>query len=141
MRNLIDLLVLAKGRVSVPELYALLVSAPGSIEQVKSDDWRRRSLLFMALIHLVVMHLINNIDVISYQFVAKRYTTPFWRTYDLVMLWLALIHGVNGARTILLDYVHGGGLRVVSLAALYVVGFIMLALGSLVILTFHPVSG
>lgn len=97
-------------------------------------------LLFMALIHLVVMHLINNIDVINYQFVAKRYATPFWRTYDLVMLWLALIHGVNGSRTVLLDYVHGGGLRVVSLAALYVVGFIMLALGSLVILTFHPAT-
>jgi succinate dehydrogenase / fumarate reductase, membrane anchor subunit len=98
------------------------------------------ALLFMALIHLVIMHLINNIDVVSYQFVAQRYATPFWRTYDLVMLWLALIHGVNGGRTILLDYVHKGGLRVVSLATLYVVGFIMLALGSLVILTFHPVS-
>jgi succinate dehydrogenase / fumarate reductase, membrane anchor subunit len=98
------------------------------------------ALLFLALIHLVVMHLINNIDVVNYQFVAHRYATPFWRTYDLVMLWLALIHGINGSRTILLDYVHKGGLRVVSLAALYVVGFIMLALGSMVILTFHPVS-
>ena len=98
------------------------------------------ALLFMALIHLVIMHLINNIDVVSYEFVAKRYATPFWRTYDLVMLWLALIHGINGSRTVLLDYVHGGGLRVVSLATLYVIGFIMLALGSLVILTFHPVS-
>jgi succinate dehydrogenase / fumarate reductase, membrane anchor subunit len=98
------------------------------------------ALLFMALIHLVVMHLINNIDVVNYQFVAQRYATPFWRTYDLVMLWLALIHGVNGSRTVLLDYVHQGGLRVVSLATLYVVGFIMLALGSMVILTFHPVS-
>jgi len=98
------------------------------------------ALLFMALIHLVIMHVINNIDVISYEFVAKRYATPFWRTYDLVMLWLALIHGVNGMRAILLDYVHKGGYRVASLAALYVIGFVMLALGSLVILTFHPAS-
>jgi len=98
------------------------------------------ALLFMALIHLVYMHLINDIDVVNYQFVVQRYATPFWRTFDLVMLWLALIHGVNGARTVLLDYVHKGGLRVVSLAALYVIGFVMLALGSLVILTFHPVS-
>ena len=98
------------------------------------------ALFFMALIHLVIMHIINNIEVVNYQFVAHRYATPFWRTYDLVMLWLALIHGVNGARTVLLDYVHGGGARVASLAALYVLGFIMLALGSLVILTFHPVT-
>ncbi|HEY6292621.1 MAG TPA: succinate dehydrogenase hydrophobic membrane anchor subunit [Terriglobia bacterium] len=97
-------------------------------------------LLFLALIHLLIMHVINNIEVINYQFVASRYATPFWRTYDLVMLWLALTHGVNGARTIVLDYVHGGGRRVASLAALYLVGFIMLALGSLVILTFHPVT-
>ena len=98
------------------------------------------ALLFMALIHLVVMHLIHNIDAINYEFVARRYATPFWRSYDLVMLWLALIHGVNGSRTILLDYIHKGGLRVVSLAALYVIGFIMLALGSLVILTFRATT-
>ena len=98
------------------------------------------ALLFMALIHLLVMHVINDIEVINYQFVVSRYGTPFWRTYDLVMLWLAMLHGVNGARTMVLDYVHGGGVRVVSLAALYLVGFIMLALGSLVILTFHPVA-
>lgn len=97
-------------------------------------------LLFMALIHLVIMHLINNIDVVSYQFVVGRYATPFWRTYDLVMLWLALIHGVNGTRTVLVDYIRPRGWLVASLATLYVVGFAMLALGSLVILTFQPVT-
>ncbi|HUI41647.1 MAG TPA: succinate dehydrogenase, hydrophobic membrane anchor protein [Terriglobia bacterium] len=97
-------------------------------------------LLFMALAHLVVMHLINNIEVVNYRFVAARYATPFWRTFDLVMLWLALIHGMNGTRTIIMDYVQRAGWRLVSLAALYVLSFIMLALGSLVILTFQPVA-
>ncbi len=95
-------------------------------------------LLFMALIHLAIMHLINNVDVINYQFVAQRYATPFWRTYDVVMLWLALIHGTNGMRIVLVDYVRPRGWRAVSLASLYVVGFVFLALGSLVILTFQP---
>lgn len=49
MRNLIDLAQLAHDRVTIPELYALLVSAPGSREQVRSDDWRQRSLLMQAL--------------------------------------------------------------------------------------------
>ena len=98
-------------------------------------------LLFMALIHLVIMHLINNIDVVSYQFVVGRYATPFWRTYDLVMLWLAMIHGVNGVRTVLIDYVRPRGWLVASLATLYVISFAMLALGSLVIVTFQPVTG
>ena len=97
-------------------------------------------LLFMALGHLAIMHVINNIETIDYQFVANRFRTPFWRTYDLVMLWLALIHGLNGLRTLIEDYIGARGWRVFSLASLYVVGFLFLALGSLVILTFQPVG-
>ncbi len=97
-------------------------------------------LLFMALGHLAIMHVIHNVEVIDYQFVARRFATPFWRTYDLVMLWLALLHGLNGARTMIEDYVGARGWRAFSLASLYVVGFIFLTLGSLVILTFHPVA-
>lgn len=97
------------------------------------------ALLFMALIHLAIMHVIHNVDQISYAFVAQRYGTPFWRTYDLVMLWLAMIHGVNGARTVLVDYVSARGWRTASLSVLYFLGFVFLVLGSLVILTFHPV--
>lgn len=96
-------------------------------------------LLFMALGHLCIMHIINNIEVINYAFVAKRFATPFWRTYDLVMLWLAMIHGVNGIRTLVDDYISARGWRLVSLASLYVVSFIILALGSMVIFTFQPV--
>jgi succinate dehydrogenase / fumarate reductase membrane anchor subunit len=95
-------------------------------------------LLFLALGHLLIMHIINNVDHIDFQFVAQRYATPFWRTYDLVMLWLALIHGTNGLRTILADYINPRGWRALSLASLYVVSFILLALGSLAILTFQP---
>ncbi len=97
-------------------------------------------LLFMALGHLCIMHIINNIEVINYAFVAKRFATPFWRTYDLVMLWLAMIHGVNGIRTLVDDYISARGWRLVSLASLYVMSFIILALGSLVIFTFQPVA-
>ncbi len=97
-------------------------------------------LLFMALGHLIIMHVINNVDVINYQFVVRRYATPFWRTYDLIMLWLALIHGVNGVRTLVDDYISARGWRVASLASLYVVSFIILALGSLIILTFQPIT-
>jgi len=98
-------------------------------------------LLFLALGHLLIMHIINNVDHMDFQFVAERYATPFWRTYDLVMLCLALIHGLNGVRTIVVDYVGARGWRVASLASLYVLGFIILALGSLTILTFHPPMG
>jgi succinate dehydrogenase / fumarate reductase membrane anchor subunit len=97
-------------------------------------------LLFLALGHLLIMHLINNVANIDFQFVARRYATPFWRTYDLVMLWLALIHGLNGIRTLVGDYLRPKGWQVATLASLYVFGFILLALGSLTILTFQPLA-
>lgn len=96
-------------------------------------------LLFLALGHLVIMHLINNVDTIDYAFVAARYARPFWRTYDWLMLTLALVHGVNGLRVILDDYLKGGW-RVFWLACLYILSLAMMILGSLVILTFQPMS-
>lgn len=98
-------------------------------------------LLVMVLLHLVIMHLINNVEVISYHFVAVRYATPFWRTYDLVMLWLAMIHGLNGLRVVIDDYVISRGWRMIALSVVFLLGFSFLSLGSLVILTFQPVSG
>ena len=96
------------------------------------------ALLFLALGHLLIMHIIHNVDNIDFQFVATRYATPFWRTYDLLMLWFAMIHGVNGIRTVLVDYINPHGWRTVSLASLFVLGFVLLTLGSLAILTFQP---
>ena len=84
------------------------------------------------------MHLINNVDKIDFQFVARRYATPFWRTYDLVMLWLVLIHGLAGIRILVADYVRSKGWQVATMASLYVFGFVLLALGSLTILSFQP---
>ena len=95
-------------------------------------------LLILALVHLFYMHVLNNVMVIDFQFVARRYATPFWRTFDLMMLWLALLHGLNGLRTVVIDYVRSRGWRFASLAAIYVIAFVFLALGSLVILTFEP---
>ena len=43
VRNSVDVLALATGRVSIPDLYRLVVSAPTSPEQVRSADWRDNS--------------------------------------------------------------------------------------------------
>ena len=95
-------------------------------------------LLFLAIGHLVVMHLVNNIDTINYAFVVKRWATPFWRTYDGLMLILALLHGVNGLRVILDDYLRPGGWRTFWMVALYVSTFVVLFMGLLVLFTFQP---
>lgn len=98
-------------------------------------------LLLLALGHLTIMHLINNVDSINYAFVAGRWANPLWRLYDWLLLILALVHGFNGVRVMVDDYVRSPGLRVLSLAGVYTLTFFFLIAGSLVILTFQPLAG
>ena len=49
LRNVIDLLVMAKGRVSVPELYQAVISAPTSLVQRNSADWKKTSFCYQCL--------------------------------------------------------------------------------------------
>jgi hypothetical protein len=49
LRNAIDLVILAKGRISVGDLYLVLSSAPKSIEQSKSAEWQRDSFCYQCL--------------------------------------------------------------------------------------------
>src|SRR5262249_1843887 len=49
MTNLVDLLMLANGRISVPGLYPILTSAPRAREGVMSDQWRADSFCFQCL--------------------------------------------------------------------------------------------
>ena len=97
-------------------------------------------LLVLSLGHLIIMHLINNVEQINYEFVAGRWAGEwgmFWRSYDWLMLILALLHGLNGVRVLIDDYCRGG-VRVAALSLLYALGFTFLVVGSVVILTFQP---
>jgi len=98
------------------------------------------ALLLLVLIHLAIMHAFQPIENVTFGFVAGRWTFPFWRWYDLAMLWLALLHGMNGARIVSDDYIHGRVARLATLTTLYLVGFVFLLVGSQVILSFQ-VSG
>ena len=97
-------------------------------------------LLLLAVGHMVLMHLIHNVDEINYAFVANRYTGWFWRGYDLLMLTLAMVHGTNGARILIDDYIHPPGWRRVTLGALYLVCGGLMVLGAGVALFFTPVA-
>ena len=58
--------------------------------------------------------------------------------WDTLLLWLALIHGSNGMRTIVNDYASNRLLRVTFKAALVAAAVVLLLLGTLVIYTFSP---
>src|SRR4051794_27710948 len=96
-------------------------------------------LLFLALGHLVVMHLMGTgAERINFGFVAVRWQNPVWRTWDWMLLMLALIHGINGLRNITLDYVTRPGLRLAINMASYVIGFTLMVLGTIIVVTFDP---
>lgn len=96
-------------------------------------------LLFLALGHVFVMHLIDGgIDRVNFNFVAVRWSEPFWRTWDWAMLMLALVHGVNGLRVIAQDYVRRTGVRFAVNMFFLTLGFILFVLGTVVVFTFDP---
>ncbi len=97
-------------------------------------------MLIFLLGHLYIMHIINSVEVVNYNFVAARWGTPLWRTWDLILLLLAALHGSNGLRILIDDYIHSHGWRVVALAVLYVLAIGFILGGSLVLFTFQPVA-
>jgi succinate dehydrogenase / fumarate reductase membrane anchor subunit len=105
--------------------------------------WMRISglaLVIMALGHMFIMHVLTALggEEISFAFVTARWGSPFWRIYDLVLLLLAMTHGLNGARIIIGDYAGRGGARSFLLTMVYGLGAIWILLGIFVILTFDP---
>jgi succinate dehydrogenase / fumarate reductase membrane anchor subunit len=96
-------------------------------------------LLVLALGHTLIMHLPSGgVDRVDFGFVAARWASPFWRTWDWMMLTLALIHGINGLRNITLDYVRKPGVRFTMNMLFYVLGFTLFILGTVIVVTFDP---
>ena len=96
------------------------------------------------LVVLIFGHLYINLVTgdgvrqIDFAFIAGKYATPFWQVWDVSMLWLALIHGANGMRTIVNDYVvHVAANRLLKVALL-VATVVLVVLGTLVVFTFDP---
>lgn len=105
--------------------------------------WIYMRLSGVVLIVLVFGHLYVNlftgegVHQVDFAFVAGKWASPFWVVWDTLLLWLALIHGANGMRTIVNDYARGR-LRPVLLGAILVSTIVLLTLGTLVIYTFDP---
>ncbi len=96
-------------------------------------------LVFLVLGHLFIMLLLDGgVQRVNFGFVAGRWASPFWQTWDLLQLWLAQLHGTNGLRWIINDYAERDGTRFWLKTLLYTASFLVLVLGTLVIFTFNP---
>ena len=97
------------------------------------------ALIVLVFGHLLIMNILDGgVQRINFGFVAGRWSSPFWRSWDLLMLWLAELHGLNGLRTVINDYAERAQSRFWLKMLLYTSATLVLTLGTLVIFTFDP---
>jgi succinate dehydrogenase / fumarate reductase membrane anchor subunit len=114
-------------------------SARGNFELAA---WLFMRLSGVVLVVLVIGHLQlvldGGVSKIGFAFVAGRWASPFWQVWDLLMLWLAMLHGANGLRTVINDYAERPSTRLWLKGLLYTATVFTILLGTLVIFTFDP---
>ena len=99
-------------------------------------------LVFLVLGHLLIMNILDGgVQRINFAFVAGRWASPFWQTWDLAQLWLAQLHGTNGLRTIINDYAERDNTRFWLKMLLYTAVLLTVVLGTFVLFTFDPNIG
>jgi succinate dehydrogenase / fumarate reductase membrane anchor subunit len=96
-------------------------------------------LMFLVAGHLFVMLMWQDgVYRIDFNYVAQRWHSPFWQIWDLLLLWLAQLHGANGMRTIIADYARTDSTRFWLNTLLAASMIFTLVLGTYVLLTFDP---
>jgi succinate dehydrogenase / fumarate reductase membrane anchor subunit len=126
----------------------IVIETPNSPRKRKGANWEKYGWMYMrisgaVLIVLIFGHLIVNlwdkgVGAIDFAFVAGKWTNPCWQVWDVLMRWLALIHGTNGMRTITNDYAEKEWVRKKLNVSLWVVCGALIILGTLVATTFDP---
>ena len=117
---------------------------PGSRSNFEKYSWifmRVSGLVLVVLVlgHLLIMNILDGgVQRINFAFVAGRWSSPFWQLWDLLQLWLAMLHGGNGLRVIINDYAEKPRTRFHLKMLLYVASVFTVVLGTLVIFTFDP---
>ncbi len=96
------------------------------------------AMLILAVGHMVIQHVLNSSTNLTLQFVAVQWSSWGWRAYDILLLWMAIPHGIRGLYNILSDYVHNPGLRrlIGGLLALFVLATVIWA--TIAMILFDP---
>ena len=69
------------------------------------------AMLILAVGHMVIQHVLNSSANLTLQFVAAQWSSWGWKAFDILLLWMAIPHGICGLFNILSDYVHNTGAR------------------------------
>jgi succinate dehydrogenase / fumarate reductase membrane anchor subunit len=90
--------------------------------------------------HLFITHYLNVPSETTFSFVSSRWANPYWRTFDWLLLMVALWHGVLGLRYSIQDYLRIAPARTAGLAVMWAIGIVFFALGTITVFTFDAAS-
>jgi succinate dehydrogenase / fumarate reductase membrane anchor subunit len=98
-------------------------------------------LLFMAVYHLVWWNLYVGVEHLSAELVLERWNNPLWRFFNVALASFALLHGLNGLRYSIEDYVRNPRAQRITKAIAYTLVLGTLAWGVFALLTFDFTAG
>jgi len=78
-------------------------------------------LLLLAVGHMMLQHVLRDVHNLTLQVVQDVWRSWGWRVYDLMLLIFAIVHGFNGLRQVLQDYIHKPG-------TVKIIGYVLVAL-------------
>jgi succinate dehydrogenase / fumarate reductase, cytochrome b subunit len=86
--------------------------------------------------HLFITHYMNVPSETTFEFVANRWANPLWITFDILLLFAALWHGMIGLRLATADLVKNRAVRQVLFGTIWAVGVAFTVLGLVNIFSF-----
>lgn len=73
-------------------------------------------LIILAVGHVTIQLLLNDVHNLTLEFVANQWNDWGWKAYDMLLLFFAMAHGLNGLRNVLEDYIHNRGtMRIINI--------------------------
>lgn len=110
---------------------ARVINLPKNREMTAWKWMRYSGLLLIPLAwgHVLIQDVLVGVDRIDLDYVAMRWAYLGWRIYDFFLLILALAHGINGLRQVVLDFISKKSIRWVNQAA-SAYWFVMMLLGA-----------
>ncbi len=95
-------------------------------------------LLLRAVGHMLLQHVFRDVHNLTLQVVQDVWRSWGWRAYDLLLLIFAILHGLNGLRQILEDFINKPQTVKIVNRVLLVVVVLTIVWSAVAIFSFNP---
>ncbi len=87
-------------------------------------------MVFLVLGHIYMNFVLIDVSTINYTYVAERLSNTTWKIYDWLILVLAMLHGMNGLRYVMDDWIRNPARRFATKAVVYSLAVLVVIVGS-----------